>query len=158
MPLLQLPTELRSLIWTYAFGNRTVHPRRRSPISPFIYLVCQEPFSDQVAYNLSLRGASKHDTRLYAAEELYAHAWNPAGPHKRVIGLAGMHDYCYSHSMRAVCDVVLEGIGPSLVCRQVYYEAMPVAWRTTTFAFFSAVFFENWIEGMGPERRFFHLI
>ncbi|KAJ4305585.1 hypothetical protein N0V90_001116 [Kalmusia sp. IMI 367209] len=149
-PLLRLPLELRELIWTYAFGSQVVHPisdrhyLARSKVGRIRYYACREKLSDQDVYALSLQGASERDKELYAAKNLYpAQGYHACGGGPDTIGdHAGLHEHCVPHDPNP--DKAVR-FGPPPVCKQLYYEAMPLAWKTTTFCFTECVSFEDFV-------------
>jgi hypothetical protein len=122
-PLLRLPAELRERIWTFAFGNRTIHARRavtnpkRKKVWCISFDSCNEPFTDNEVYAFNLDEASAmKDPR-----------WREAITQARAT-----HTKVGSHSNCTNLNNTFSLIVPT-ACKQLYYEAVPIAWKTSTF-------------------------
>ncbi|KAF2686813.1 hypothetical protein K458DRAFT_203114 [Lentithecium fluviatile CBS 122367] len=144
-PLLRLPAELRERIWTLAFGARTIHPitSRRylcKGVGQISYHVCWERLSDQDIYDLGRQGAAENDAFTWKAEELYE-----GKKYARYRGWAGVHDCAdgFGAGWKGVPEVRL--LVPR-VCKQLYYEATPLMWKTTTLCFMAPWDFQDFVK------------
>jgi hypothetical protein len=149
-PLLRLPAELRERIWGPAFGNKTVHPRssgdynwkpgfKRSRGRQLSFDYCQERFSDHEMYQMSLDGQSKESP----------HYWKHADmmdPDEHIPSFRGMH-LCarWEPDEEELTELGCEQLVP-LICKQIYYEATPVAWKTITFSFSISGYFQDFVK------------
>ncbi|KAH7346074.1 hypothetical protein BKA66DRAFT_576626 [Pyrenochaeta sp. MPI-SDFR-AT-0127] len=152
-PLLRLPAELRERIWAYAFGMKTVHPRgnrarfwdtspERSRKWPVTFTPCNEEYSDCEVYQMSLQGAMDGSPHFWKHPDMMNTNWDVT--HHR-----GLH----------LCSRWAPQIPPGgeqqfvpLICKQLYYEALPVAWKTITFSFMESGYFQHFLRS--PYTRF----
>jgi hypothetical protein len=124
-PLFRLLAELRDQIWTFAFGNRIIHPRvvhpdpKQETVWGISFDFCNEPFMDGEVYVFNLDKQSA----------LKSPRWRDAVTQARATDIViGLHTSCKR------LDSTFSLIVP-LVSKQVYYEAVPIAWKTSTFWF-----------------------
>jgi len=129
-PLLRLPAELREHIWLYAFGIRAIHPRmhyadstQTPPKLSCSFSACKELFTDEEVN----RGAIVVGSRRWTIAQTQALSANT---------------FIGSHSPCANTRGITYTIVPT-VCKQTYYEAVPIAWKTCTFTFDSDVDFRE---------------
>jgi hypothetical protein len=133
-PLLLLPAELRERIWELAFGNRTIHPYivqpdpKQAKLLTIVFEPCNEPFMDHevYAYRLDDQSAMK-DPR-----------WKEACRRARALRTyVGSHENCPDVIEDPTQPLYMDNISfiVPLVCTQVYYEAMHIAWKTSVFQF-----------------------
>jgi hypothetical protein len=149
-PLLRLPAELRESIWTLAFGMRTVHPRsngayswksgvKRSTYRQLSFDYCQEEFSDNEIYQMSLDGQSEESPRYWK----HPNMMDPGG---HIPSFRGMHICArWEPGEEELTEPRCEQLVP-LVCKHIYYEATPVAWKTTTFSFSVSGYFQDFVK------------
>jgi hypothetical protein len=122
-PLFLLPAELREQIWTYAFGQRTIHVRKSQSSSsddeePFIsFFPCLEPFSDAELHLPNLSSAPPATKSRFFSATARAHQ-NRTFP--------GSHRDCN------VSRTPLVRLIPT-ICRQISSEATPLAWQSNIF-------------------------
>lgn len=134
-PLLRLPIELRELIWTYAFALDPVHPtngRWAGHVRRMRYGECRETLSDQTIYELGLQGADENDAMKWKNPALH----DTMDPYFRRPTFVGMHR-CTSVRGPPL------NVSVPLVCKQLYDEALPLMWKSTTFCFSSGEVFFN---------------
>jgi hypothetical protein len=139
---------LREIIWGYAFGSRTIHPLSNrgynaTGVGRITYHECYEPLSPPTIYELSLQGAKDDDPFRWKAEALQRQS---------LYGypvFSGVHDDCKNRPSSGI------QFGAPLVCKQIYYEAMPIAWQTTTFCFMESVGFQDFVRTPSAKK---HLI
>jgi hypothetical protein len=120
--LLEMPAELRDQIWIHAFGGRAVHIRVRNP-NPrqngkrwcISYDACKEALMDDEVNRLDhMKGTTR---------------WNEAIAQTHSTGdFIGSHRFCTKNS------IITHTIVP-LICKQLYHEAMPIAWKHSTITF-----------------------
>ncbi|KAF2475146.1 uncharacterized protein BDR25DRAFT_340031 [Lindgomyces ingoldianus] len=111
-PLLRLPTELRDQIWKYIFADLVIHPRTRAPHHPptLHYFICYTPAQTRDLYSWSLLGARPGSPRTWASPDLE-------------VAETG----CYCPSSKRFCV--------PMVCKQFYYEVLPIVFSTCIFSF-----------------------
>lgn len=117
------------MIWTYAFGNRTLHPvTSREPNEQFTgkitFFQCQEEFSDQEIYEMSRMGAADDNEYRWKARALSGN-----DPSTSPYSLEGMHT-CKRYPEYEV-DFLQEGP----ICRQIWREVKRIKWKKTVFCF-----------------------
>jgi hypothetical protein len=133
-PLLVLPAELRERIWTIAFGNRTIHPwvvqprPKQAKLSTISFEPCYEPFMDHEVY------AYKLDDQSAMKDPRWKEACRQA---KATRTYVDSHKYCPDVIEDPTQPLYMDKISfiVPLVCTQVYYEAMHIAWKTSVFRF-----------------------
>ncbi|KAF2865442.1 hypothetical protein BDV95DRAFT_586414 [Massariosphaeria phaeospora] len=141
--LLRLPAELREQIWTYAFGNRTLHPDSSRKFyghpgrGTLTFYRCQEPHSDAEVYAMSLQGSAPDAPYSWAAESMVQD--------DRWVG---------SHGTRCLMQKAENATAPA-VCKQMYHEAEEIIWKTTTWSFASPFAFQDFVRTPGVKL---HLI
>jgi hypothetical protein len=120
-PLLRLPAELKEQIWVYAFGCRAIHIRLRNPdrkntrIVCISFDTCKEALTDDEVNRIDrMKGTPR---------------WNEANAQARSIDA-----FVGSHTLCARDSIITPNIVP-LVCKQLYHEAMPIAWQHSTIIF-----------------------
>lgn len=106
-PLLKLPIELRRRIWGYTIGHRTIHILRRK-----LHMV-------RLTHNICHTGVSEQESSVISPD---------ADMSRSSFG----HADCYYHPH---FDQLKLDIDILQVCRQIYVEANPILWETTTWAF-----------------------
>lgn len=145
-PLLRLPAELRERIWAYAFGMKTVHPignalrhwdtsPRRSKEWVVSFRPCREEYSDDEIYKMSLDGQLDGSPHFWKHPGMMDTDWEVA--HHR-----GLHLCARWHLQKIPGEPHL--IPP--VCKQLYYEAIPAAWKTITFSFMESGYFQHFLK------------
>lgn len=136
-PLLRLPAELREQIWLYAFGSRAIHPRmyytdrqttdtqtpRKLCCS---FTACKELFTDEEVN----RGAIVVGSRRWMIAKTQA---------------LSASTFIGSHSPCAKTWGIIYTIVPT-VCKQIYYEAAPIAYKTCTFTFDGDIDFQQFFK------------
>jgi hypothetical protein len=143
--LLRLPAELRERIWTLAFGNRTLHPvTSRSYLSKGVgqitYHDCMEPFSDKEIYEFTLQGAADDDPFVWKAPEVYD---------RKIPGWTSFNGvHMCTHEWIERRYELRPQTRPSMpmVCKQMYYEATPLMWKTTTLCFTACSDFQDFVK------------
>jgi hypothetical protein len=142
--LFTLPLELREQIYTHAFGNLTLHPRKITPppspttlrLFRLSFDPCIEPLTDHQIYTYDLAPPNSPANQLFHA----------ANEQAREVGrFIGSHEHCHAMN-REGNDLPIP-----FVCKQMYREAVPVVWRTSTFAFSHGSQFRRFL--MAPTVR-----
>jgi hypothetical protein len=105
-------------------------------VGKITYHGCSEEFSDQGIYNLTQQGAADDDASRWKADELYAARDGRLAPYK---WWNGIHMCSYTGY-----PVVQLGVPP--VCKQLYFEATPLMWKTTTLCFTSSPDFQDFVK------------
>ena len=112
------------MIWGYAFGRQTVHPRgngthswaskdwRITHFDP-----CRGPLSDRELYAFNQQAALEQ-----RPEVVY--------PQSVPVDDTGLHLHCSEHTNATLPRQLVPP-----VCKQITHEAVPSAWRTTVFVF-----------------------
>jgi hypothetical protein len=163
-PLLRLPAELKDQIWELAFGWRTLHPRGEEddrdwdPVAPrtkewhVSYFACQQSVSDREIYDMSLEGASDDKDYIWKSSGLTQlekiakfhrcglHYGDLDGTVPSTFDPTAVKQFNVAFDARVSTELV-----PS-VCKQFLAEALPIAWKTTNFAFARSGDFQHFIQ------------
>lgn len=122
--------EVRDQIWELAYGGRTLHPpgdkyiRDWDSMAPHSkdwrvsYVVCQQNLSDREIYDMSVEGASDEKPMV----------WNSTR-----LNLFGNYMGCRDCQLLGPV-LAIPRLVPAIY-KQLLDEGLPIAWKTTTFAF-----------------------
>ncbi|KAH4932453.1 hypothetical protein HBI79_102010 [Parastagonospora nodorum] len=136
-PLLRLPAELREQIWLYAFGSRAIHPR--------LYYAYAQTTNTRTTMRLCCSFASCKE--LFTDEEVNRQAIVVGSKRWMIAKTQALSTGTFigSHSSCAKNSEMIYTIVPG-VCKQIYYEAVPNAWKTCTFTFDSDIDFQHFFK------------
>ncbi|KAI4128036.1 MAG: hypothetical protein LQ338_002927 [Usnochroma carphineum] len=151
-PLLKLPTEIRTKIFSYVLGNQLIHLKQDGVHKPenaadascgnvntksqsrcvFRHVVCSAATTEDMAYTISIQGCPK----VPEGED----------PNYYVQSCDSRHSQCYPRFEASDCTA--SRLSLSLLCasRQTYEEANHIFWTTNTFSFTELVSFRRFVE------------
>lgn len=131
--LLDLPTELRLLVWEHLYADSLIHVFHDSESTRWISVQCTQPESF-----LKLR--NDDSLPLCPALAVVSELWDPVRPR---------HEACQD----AVDRQTRVRMGPMLACRQFHAEIEPILYSRNTFQIESGISFALFVDGRTEQQR-----